>query len=35
MSRNRAQISGQHEFGKLTGVTEKTDVALLIKDLIF
>lgn len=35
MSRNTAQISGQHEFGKLAGVTEKTDAALLIKDLIF
>lgn len=34
MSGNTAQISGQHEFRELTGVAEKTDAALLIKDLI-
>lgn len=34
MSRNTAQISGQHEFRELAGVAEKTDAALLIKDLI-
>lgn len=35
MSRNTAQISGQCKFGKLGGVTEKTDAAPLIKKLIF
>lgn len=35
LSRDTAQISGQREVGKLSGVTEKTDAALLIKDLIF
>lgn len=34
MSWDSALISGQHGFGKLAGVTEKTDAALLIKDLI-
>lgn len=34
MSRNTAQISSQHEFRELAGIAEKTDAALLIKDLI-
>lgn len=34
MSGNTAQISGQREFRELAGVAEKTDAALLIKDLI-
>lgn len=29
----RRNTSGQHEFGELAGVAEKTDAALLIKDL--